>query len=347
MRQYRFDVLGQKLRFFDPSGKMLGERELSAADIDNLVTEVEDGYRAASPSLAELGHRLFTWLDDPSKRWLAEARRGTPGLTIHIHVKEKKNNDKKEEEREKKLRHLPWELLCEDGLFLCTTPAYPFTPVRRVGEGKDERTEPANRPLRALFMACSPEGVKPVLHFEDEEARILEATRTEQLELIVEESGSLLGLGERREWHGAGYFDVFHLTGHADVGDDERPFFWMEDELGDPARAYAEDIAASFGGHWPRLIFLSGCNTGQAPGGGAFPSLCEKLVEAGATGVWPSLAIEGSALALPASRTGTHPAWGQRITPDGTAACARTVYKKHLDNSSFASSSTSRHDDIA
>lgn len=51
-------------------------------------------------------------------------------------------------------------------------------------------TEPANRPLRVLFMACSPHDVRPVLDYEQEEAHILETTRRQGIELVVEDSGS-------------------------------------------------------------------------------------------------------------------------------------------------------------
>jgi hypothetical protein len=87
---------------------------------------------------------------------------------------------------------LPWELLCADGAFLCANPLRPFTPVRRVGASRREpEPEPANRPLRLLFMASSPEDVSPVLDFEREEQMILKATRDQPIELVVEESGSL------------------------------------------------------------------------------------------------------------------------------------------------------------
>jgi hypothetical protein len=35
-------------------------------------------------------------------------------------------------------------------------------------------------------------------------------------------------------------------------------------------------------GHWPRLVFVSGCLTGNAPDAGTFPSMSESLVRAGA-----------------------------------------------------------------
>src|SRR6185436_15408368 len=146
-----------------------------------------------------------------------------------------------------------------------------------------------NRPLRVLSMACSPEDVQPVLDLENEEKLILEATLSQPIELIVEESGSLEGLEEKIASFPQGHFDVFHLAGHAQVVDG-RPVFEMEDELGRRREATAEDIARAFGGRWPRLLFLSGCETGQPVDRGSFPSLCESLVLAGAPAVlgWTS-----------------------------------------------------------
>jgi tetratricopeptide (TPR) repeat protein len=133
-------------------------------------------------------------------------------------------------------------------------------------------------------MACSPERVEPVLDFEAEERMILDATRRHPVELVVEESGSLVGLQERIESFSPGHFDVFHLTGHADVKNG-RPCFVMENELGFKREQTAEEIARAFSGNWPKLVFLSGCKTGQAVDQGSLPSLCEALVVAGAPAV--------------------------------------------------------------
>jgi tetratricopeptide (TPR) repeat protein len=128
------------------------------------------------------------------------------------------------------------------------------------------------------------QGVEPVLDFEREERMILEATRHHPIELVVEESGSLAGLQEHLQSFGSNHFDVFHLTGHADVKN-LRPCFVMEDALGFPHEATADDIAQAFSGNWPKLVFLSGCKTGQAADQGSLPSLCEALVSAGAPAV--------------------------------------------------------------
>ncbi len=166
MRYYRFGIFEQtsgpdELRFFDPAGQLSASRELLADDVDRFIDEVERDYWIVSPDLQGLGQRLYRWLDGPASRWMSEARQPETGIQIDVAGR---------------LRALPWELMFQGGVFLCTDPNAPCFPVRRVGTAKEER-EVANRPLRILLMACSPQGVIPALDFEDEERRILEQTR--------------------------------------------------------------------------------------------------------------------------------------------------------------------------
>ncbi len=305
MRQVRFEVFAQTpeqslLRFVGHDGRLIGDRPLVTAEVDRFVAEVEKGYRTVSPDLAALGRTLYAWLDGPTERWMAAARQGPPGLAVHIDGSER-------------LRHLPWELLADDGAFLCALPASPLTPVRRM-PAAGRTAETANRPLRLLLMACSPRDVEPVLEFEREEAMIFEATRKPAMELEVEESGSLPGLAERVESFGAGYFDVLHLSGHADVTDGGTPIFLMEDDTGGLQPADADALAAAFAGSWPPLVFLSGCKTGQAVDQGALPSFCERLVSAGAPAVlgW-SLPVGDTAASLAAAELYHHLATGKDV----------------------------------
>jgi hypothetical protein len=115
MRQVRFEVFAQTpeqslLRFFGQDGRLIGDRPLLTAEVDRFVAEVEKGYKTVSPDLAALGRKLYAWLDGPTERWMAAAREGPPGLAVHIDGSER-------------LRHLPWELLADDGAFLCALPA--------------------------------------------------------------------------------------------------------------------------------------------------------------------------------------------------------------------------------
>lgn len=91
-------------------------------------------------------------------------------------------------------------------------------------------------------MATSPLDVKPVLDFEGEEARILEATKRQPLALMVEESGCLSELGYLVDGYDRDYFDVLHLTGHATLQDGQ-PRFITETETGEANYASAGDIA--------------------------------------------------------------------------------------------------------
>ncbi len=264
---YRIEIFGEVLRWIGPDGRLLDERPL--VGVEALVAEVEKalGDPTRKPDLRAVGRRLFRWLDG-ERRWLAGALGQKRGLTLLIDVGQR-------------LRHLPWELCCDEGPFLVGAVGQPFHPVRRVLARRPEPHACANRPLRMLFVACSPENVEPVLEFEAEEALILAATKGREIELVVEESGSLEGLTERLVDYGAGYFDVLHLSGHAVVVGDQ-PVFIMEDSFGQREDVTPARMAEALSFVWPRLVFLSGCETGRAPDAGQLPSFCEQLVAQGA-----------------------------------------------------------------
>lgn len=137
--------------------------------------------------------------------------------------------------------------------------------------------------MKLLFMACSALDVQPELDFEREEETIFRVIARLPVDMEVEDSGSLEGLREQlvRE-----PFDVVHLSGHADIDPKGRPFFIMEDETGtmrtvSPGELWQEALIENP----PRLLFLSGCRTGQTPGtpdtinSGAAVSFARHLVE--------------------------------------------------------------------
>lgn len=251
-------------------------RDLDQAAVDQLIGAVEHDYSQhaiaqkvfGAPQLRDLGTRLFAFLDG-DERWLTSTLDHPAGTILRITAVQR-------------LRHLPWELLARDGSYLTVAGRAPLLPVRAIGTHTNPATV-GNRPLRVLFMATSPEGVEPVLSYEAEEAAILAATS--RTELVVEESGTLDGLRFLSQDYGQGYFDVLHLSGHATIGKDGQPTFLAENELGGRADVTAEEIAHAMDGRWPRLVFLSGCLTGNAPDGGTFPSMSESLVLAGAPAV--------------------------------------------------------------
>ena len=299
------------LRWFDAANQLRDERPLEMMRVIEFVNAVEREYQTHASQLSALGRRLYEWLDGPTERWLEQARQDTRELAVHLDVESRAWG-------ETRLRHLPWELVY-DGAFLCADAARPFTPVRRVGNGR-RAAEIANRPLRVLFMASSPTDIQPVLAFEREEALILDATHKRPLELRVEESGSLEGLSERIADHAAGYFDVFHLTGHAAI-QNGAPVFILENKFGTHQTATADDLARAFGGRFPRLVFLSGCRTGQAPFQGVVPSFSERLVAAGAPAVlgW-ALPVGDAAATLAAAELYEQLGQGKRIDEAVTRA---------------------------
>ncbi|MCI0471460.1 MAG: toll/interleukin-1 receptor domain-containing protein, partial [Candidatus Aminicenantes bacterium] len=122
----------------------------------------------------------------------------------------------------------PFELLAKDKRFLLLERVHL---VRCVSEwGKEKKHKSADdRPLRLLFMACSALDVQPELDYEKEEEALVSATEGLPIDLEAEDSGSLQGLGERLLHE---YYDVVHLSGHADIDKNGRPVFLMEDEYG-------------------------------------------------------------------------------------------------------------------
>lgn len=285
MKTYELEIFEQtssycELRLSSAEGPPR-TRGLDKAAIDELVAMVDRDYSEhavaqrmfGSPQLVELGSKLYGFLDG-DERWLASILGAPPGSTLRITAAER-------------LRHLPWELLAKDGAYLTTAGPSPLLPVRAIGTNAalSGLVSPGNRPLRVLFMATSPEGVQPVLNYEGEEAAILAATTRTGTDLVVEESGTLEGLRFLNRDYGEGYFDVLHLSGHATIGEDGRPTFLVENEVGGLSFATADQIAQAMAGHWPRLIFVSGCLTGNAPDGGTFPSMSESLIRAGAPAV--------------------------------------------------------------
>ncbi len=101
--------------------------------------------------------------------------------------------------------------------------------------------------------------------------------------LRVEESGCIAELGKLwgryRE-----PFDVFHLTGHASIQNNQ-PYFVTETEIGERYAATAKEIAGALRFRLPQLVFLSGCRTGESPSDGAVPSLALSLVQQGCKAV--------------------------------------------------------------
>jgi hypothetical protein len=169
----------------------------------------------------------------------------------------------------------PFELIARGDQFLVPTAVHL---VRCVSQrGAKTKPVPANRPLKMLFMACSAQGVIPELSFEKEEETIFKVTEDLAIDMEVEDSGSLEGLKGKLALE---KYDIVHLSGHAGIDKKGMAFFVMEDETGYRRDVYAEELYhEALIDNMPRLVFLSGCQTGETKEGDETVSYCRELVE--------------------------------------------------------------------
>ncbi|MEJ1929563.1 tetratricopeptide repeat protein [Nostoc sp. NIES-2111] len=262
-----------ELRYWLPQIKHYESRRLKLVEIADLLKQGERDYYKLLPDLRGIGQQLFFWLDGDG-RWLSRGIANCRGEGLVIAI-----------DTDKKLAHLPWEVLHDGEDFLVKRVNPVVLPLRWI-EKETEGFSVEARQLRVLFMATDPEDVQPKLEFEQEEARILADTRDFAVDLRVEESGCVSELG--KVW--SRYlddFDVFHLTGHASIKDEApyTPYFITETEIGERHETTAAELAEVFRFRFPKLVFLSGCRTGQAADKGAVPSMAEALIAQGARAV--------------------------------------------------------------
>ncbi|AFW95651.1 TPR repeat-containing protein [Anabaena sp. 90] len=314
-----------ELRYFTDNYNQYKERKLDLSEITNLIELAETDYYVSSfaEDYAVTGKNLYRWLDG-TDRWLQnlinQHQHQGQGIILAIRTSVENvetfhgtslQNNTTSLNSGKSLNHLPWEVLHNGKTFLVQQS---IVPVRWVSSDSVKtlsvETNPENRALQVLFMATSPQGVEPILDFEAEEARILEATGRQPLALTVEESGCLSELGYLVADYGKDYFDIFHITGHATITNGQ-PEFITETETGAAYYASAEDIATALQFRLPKLIFLSGCRTGQAGGDGdnygSVPSMAEELLKAGAKAVL---------------------GWGQKVLESDATEAAATLYQE-------------------
>jgi tetratricopeptide (TPR) repeat protein len=282
-------------------------RRIEAADLERLVEDCNRIYYAQvghtyvehPEKMVVLGQKLYDWLDG-TEGWL-RSRLGQGRLEIIFDLTSMVEQQRLQpilEGLTLMVAHLPWELL-HDGMGYLLAGRKMAPPLRIVARRNGAESQPQNRPLQLLFMATSPEDVTE-LNFEQEEVKILMATEQQPLLLVTEESGSVAELGNLVQSYESGYFDVFNLTGHGiiytakecgnwvktinprAVLEENTPYFLTEDDLGQTCFSTVADLAGAFGDRFPKVIFLSGCHTGQVADGGAVPSMAQQLVAAGA-----------------------------------------------------------------
>ncbi len=294
-----------ELRYWLPGQTQYQSRRLKLAEIEGLYDFIDRDFTKTNPHLAQLGRKLFDWLDG-TERWLAQAiAQNRGGLVLAIDAQEQ-------------LGGLPWEVMFYERFLVARS----IIPVRVMGDFRQSQTSraPAPRQLRTLFMATDPIDVSPSLDFEAEEALILQETQDLAMDLRVEESGcleELQGFWRRFSQH---HFDIFHLSGHANICDGV-PYFITESPEGNRVDAQLADFDDVFRLRYPPLMFLSGCRTGQS----APTSLAASLVQQGAPAVL---------------------GWGRPVADQGAIAAAMLLYKSLAAGETIAESLVLTYQDL-
>ena len=292
-----------EFRFFWNKPNEDERQTLLLDDIAELNERADTAYYRKTPvDYVQTGQKLFNWLDGRDRLFNRALEQCPDGEQLILAIS-----------ATGRLANLPWELLHDGSKFLIEQHIVPVHWVKVKNECLQIRDEPKNRFLNVLFMATSPQGVEPQLDFEAEEERILEATqKMRSLSLTVEESGNLQELGDLVEEYDRDYFDLFHLTGHANI-ENGKPYFLTETEYGDRAYSSAAEIARSLERSHPRVIFLSGSPTGYSEN--AVPLMAEALLQEGATAVlsWDDRVRDESA-SVAAAKFYQELSMGQTIT---------------------------------
>ncbi len=198
-----------------------------------------------------IGEKLFRFLDGDDHHFqqvLDKANQQVESLQVNLRTCQQTDN-------------WPFELLAENSTFLLPQRLHLVRYVSDRDKGKI--IPPKDRPLKLLFMACSPMDQKPELDFEREEEDIFHITEKLAIDMEVEYSGSLEGLRSRLE---QGQYDVLHLSGYAGIDKKGRSYFIMENEMGYKHYVFPDTLwTQALMENPPRLLFLSGSETGKSP----------------------------------------------------------------------------------
>jgi tetratricopeptide (TPR) repeat protein len=254
---------------------LLSNQELSRADAQNTrdlahqfnaLFEQHRQPQQAADNLAALGTYLFhTWL---AAAWPTISA----GLSSGAHRTLVIASDSAA------ILNLPWELLrLPDSDALGFDAKYGIRRLPHAGRLQPAAGTPPPRPLRILFMACSPEGVA-VLDYEREEAAVLQAIARVGPNVVFD-SCDLGTFDELQERIVEFEPQIVHLTGHGVVLDDGLGYFAFEDERGKTDLRSSEEIRRElFAGSSVQCAFISGCQSGKAPPVAAIGGICQGLV---------------------------------------------------------------------
>jgi tetratricopeptide (TPR) repeat protein len=202
--------------------------------------------------------------------------------------------------------NLPWELLLPpDSDFLGINPLFR---IRRFPSSARQMApftgELRARPLRLLFMACSPSD-QPTLDYEKEEEALFRAIYGQD---VAFDSCDLGTFEELKEKVNEFKPHIVHLTGHGAVLEGQGRFAF-EKEDGTADLVPSEELRRFLAGSEVQCVFVSGCQSGKAPRE-ALSGICQALV-----GAEVPLAV----------------GWAASIADDLATNFARTFYKTLKD----------------
>ncbi len=165
--------------------------------------------------------------------------------------------------------NLPWELLLPpDGEFLGINPLFR---IRRFPSFAKQMATFAGDlrpgPLRLLFMACSPTDLA-TLDYEKEEEALFRAVYGQDVAFDSCDQGTFEELKEKVNEFKP---HIVHLTGHGAVRDGQGRFAF-EKEDGTADLVPSEELRRFLAGSGVQCVFVSGCQSGQAPAGGFEPA---------------------------------------------------------------------------
>jgi tetratricopeptide (TPR) repeat protein len=204
--------------------------------------------------------------------------------------------------------NLPWEILLPpspEGDFLGIDP---LLRIRRFPSSSRQMApfsgELRPRPLRLLFMACSPSD-QQTLDYEKEEEALFRVVYGQD---VAFDSCDLGTFEELKEKVNEFKPHIVHLTGHGTVLDGQGRFAF-EKEDGTADLVPSEELRRFLAGSGVQCVFVSGCQSGKAPRE-ALAGICQSLV-----GAEVPLAV----------------GWAASIADDLATNFARTFYKTLKD----------------
>ncbi|MBP2233292.1 phosphopentomutase [Azospirillum agricola] len=272
-------------------GATVTRKPLGSGGLDRMMgwtTAYDTAVRTRQPDrLSAIGQDIAALLN-AGDGWLDERLRRVGPVSLEIQA------DDDRDKGAQLLLEVPWELLAPGGQYLAADPHRLFLVARRLGK-PEPFDPPEHGDLAVLFMAAEVEG-QHVLDYEREEVAFLDATRSLNAHLAIEESGSAAGLALRlkqtRRW------EALHLTGHGDLGA-SGPYLALETEEGACDPVDAGRLCALLGNEerMPRLVFLSACRTAERPGSDA-ACFVQALIGAGVANAvgWDGSVQDGDAI---------------------------------------------------